>query len=75
MEPVEAILEELQEPSVLYLGNPKLLSELTDWSDDGCISQLIVKHLDKSDPPQQAEVWWIASIAHNQFRLSVDGGW
>jgi len=75
IEGTEAILEELQQSSALFLGNPVLLTELTEWVHDGRTARLILKCLDKTEQPQQAEVRWIGTIAHDRFKLSVDGGW
>src|SRR5882762_6052845 len=38
VKPVDGIMEELNQPSALFLGNPALLSELMEWIDDGRMS-------------------------------------
>ena len=72
---VEDLLEELNHPTTLFLGNPKLLDDLMEWFEDGRTSHLILKRADKAASPQQAEIHWIGSISHDRFRLSLDGGW
>ena len=44
-EPVDAILQDLKQPSALFLGNPVLLSKLTEWFNEGQTSQLILNGL------------------------------
>ena len=75
MEAVDGILDDLKQSSALFLGNPTLFSQLTEWVEDGRMSRLILKRCNKSEAAQQAEICWIGSIGHDRFRLSVDGGW
>jgi len=56
VKPVDGIMEELNQPSALFLGNPALLSELMEWIDDGRMSRLVLKREDDKEAPHQAEV-------------------
>jgi len=72
MQGTEAILEQ---PSTLFLRNPVLLTDLMEWFHNGHTACLILKHFNKTEQPQQAEIQWIGTIVHDLFKLSVDGGW
>src|SRR5882762_9504273 len=45
----EWLLADLKEPSTLFLGNPKLLTHLTEWYNEGRTRCLILKRQSKTD--------------------------
>ena len=72
---MNSVLRELLEPSSLFIGSATLLTELTEWYEEGRTKRLVVKRDNPEDIPIQAEVKWIGTVSHDSFWLSVDGGW